>query len=176
VRIGGEQIHFAPSDFRKSSIVKNKYCGHVSPITLTPRSRAYATTSRIHEALVEGPGGTGDGTGDGTGSGEAAQAAVGAPVPASDATPAQPPSCQGEAPADAAATFVAWLRNTGRHGQYNSDELESLYFAHCEERGTARLPAHVLRAHLSGNGVHRRKVDVKVNGKRSRPTLWQIAA
>src|SRR5829696_6385791 len=51
-RIGGEQIHFAPSGRRRSSMVKNKYCGHVSPITLTPRSRAYLSISTSPPAFI----------------------------------------------------------------------------------------------------------------------------
>jgi hypothetical protein len=39
------QIHLEPSSRRRSSIVKNRYCGQVSPITLTPRSRAYWSIS-----------------------------------------------------------------------------------------------------------------------------------
>lgn len=78
------------------------------------------------------------------------------------------------APDAAAAEFVAWIRETGRTGEYSSEDLRTLYDTHCQELRRIPTAENMLRKHLRGPGILRRKADGKKHGARSRPTVWVI--
>lgn len=92
-----------------------------------------------------------------------------------DTAPVSVPTPQVEVGIDDCATwFAGYLRENGA-GEYSASEINDLYATFCVARNLIPPPIdHVKAALALMPGVHRGKIDVKVDGRRQRLVRWLI--
>ena len=78
-------------------------------------------------------------------------------------------------PHDAARKFLAWMRETGRCGQYSDGTLKDAYELHCQMIGAVPASDAHVRKHLRQlGGVSKALGKGPSTNKRERPTIWTI--
>lgn len=79
------------------------------------------------------------------------------------------------APAEAARTFLAWIRDQNRCGEFTDQKLKDAYAEHCFATNQTGVDDSQMRKHLIDlAGVSKGLSEKKVSGRRHRPTVWKL--
>lgn len=75
-----------------------------------------------------------------------------------------------------AVQFLSWLRDTDAEArEHTAQEMSDLYAVFCAERRFVPAPVDTVKAHLALlPGVYRKELNLKIDGRRSRPMRWVI--